>query len=127
LLREEWRDGFLGRKIDRARMLVRHAQDLTGDSGVSISLARIDLQLERYAGTPSDERKELLSDIGRDLSAVRDRLPSLPVRPDATPTLTRAPKRPSPPAAPRQVSLDAPITTLPNVGEKKAKPLEKLG
>ncbi|MEZ4532506.1 MAG: ATP-dependent DNA helicase RecG [Thermomicrobiales bacterium] len=127
LLREEWRDGFLGRKIDRARMLVRQAQDLTGDSGVSISLARIDLQLERYAGTPSDERKELLSAIGRDLSAVSDRLPSLPLRPDATPTLTRAPKRPAQPAAPRQVSLDAPITTLPNVGEKKAKPLEKLG
>lgn len=127
LLREEWRDGFLGRKIERARMLVRQAQDLASDTGISISLARIDVLLARYLDSPEEARKELLSEIGKDLSVVRDRLPSVlaaPVR--QTPTAPPV-KRVARPAASRQVSLDAPVTLLPNVGEKKAKPLEKLG
>jgi len=57
LLREEWRDGFAGRKIDRVRMLLRQAQNLTGDTALSITLARLDLRLEGYPSLDSDGRK----------------------------------------------------------------------
>src|SRR5687767_8804089 len=77
LLREEWRDGFAGRKIDRARMLIRQAQDLTSDTGISIALARLDVQLDRYQAASGEERKTHLAEIGRDLAAIQDRLPGI--------------------------------------------------
>jgi ATP-dependent DNA helicase RecG len=127
LLREEWRDGFEGRKIERARMLIRQAQDLTSDTGVSIALARVDVQLARYQSATLEERKSHLAEIGKELSTINDRLPGisapavLPVQPAPS---TRRTARTIPP---RQVSLDAPITLLPGVGDKNAKKLTKLG
>ncbi len=55
LLREEWRDDFAGRKIERVRMLLRQAQNLTSETGVSITLARLDLRLDDYAALDTDE------------------------------------------------------------------------
>lgn len=127
LLRDEWRDGFAGRKIDRARMLIRQAQDLTSDTGVSISLARLDVQLDRYQVSSVEERKTQLADIGRDLAEIRDRLPTLApasVPPTPRPAPAQRVKRP---INAHPVSLDAPVTLLPGVGDKNAKKLTKLG
>ncbi len=127
LLREEWRDGFGGRKIGRARMLIQQAQDLTDDTGVAIALARLDVQLARYESALEDERKVQLAEIGKDLATIKDRLAEI------TPTIAPGPPKPATRAsAPhaavsRQVALDSPITLLPGVGDKNAKKLTKLG
>jgi ATP-dependent DNA helicase RecG len=127
LLREEWRDGFEGRKIERARMLIRQAQDLTSDTGVSIALARVDVQLARYQSATLEERKSHLAEIGKELSTINDRLPGISA--PAVPPVQPAPstRRTARTIPPRQVSLDAPITLLPGVGDKNAKKLTKLG
>jgi ATP-dependent DNA helicase RecG len=128
LLREEWRDGFAGRKIDRARVLIQQAQGLTNDPGLSIALARIDLQLDRYQTASTEDRKSQLADIGKDLAAVKDQIPGTAVpnpRPAMATTPNQRPARAIPPA--RQVTLAAPVTMLPGVGEKNAKKLTKLG
>ncbi len=127
LLREEWRDGFAGRKIERARMLIQQAQDLSDDTGVAIALARLDVQLARYESASEDERKVQLAEIGKDLAAINDRLAEF--TPRTGPSLPKpAPRTPAARAAvSRQVELDAPITLLPGVGDKNAKKLTKLG
>ena len=130
LLREEWRDGFTGRKIDRARMLLRQAQNLTGDPAVSIDLARLDLRFDDYAALDSEDRRGELTEIGKQLAELRSKLPREPApSPDITPSRQRqAPARAPIRTAPsRQVAMTAPVTVLPRVGEQVARKLAKLG
>ncbi|HET9660890.1 MAG TPA: ATP-dependent DNA helicase RecG [Thermomicrobiales bacterium] len=128
LLREEWRDEFAGRKIDRVRMLLRQAQNLTSDTGLSIALARLDLRLDAYAALEPADRKTELAEIGRQLNELSQRLPKAPGASTKPVAPTRpAPARPTRTAPPRQVSLQSPVTVLPKVGDQVAKKLAKLG
>lgn len=127
LLREEWRDGFAGRKIDRVRMLLRQAQNLTGDTAVSIALARVDLRLDGYAAFEPAERRTELTDIGKQLTELSQRLPR-PAKQTAPPSAAARPAaKPVRPAPVRQVSLQSPVTLLPRVGDQVARKLAKLG
>jgi ATP-dependent DNA helicase RecG len=126
LLREEWRDQFAGRKIDRARMLLRQAQNLTNDNGISIALARLDLQLERYRSLSEDERRTELTQVGKELNELKSQLPDIPIPTTKSRSAPRAAAAPR--AAPaRQVSLETPVTVLPRVGDQVARKLAKLG
>ncbi len=118
----------MGRRIERARMLIRQAQDLTDDTGLSIALARLDVQLDRYQSASIEDRKAQLAAIGKDLATVRERIPGAasPVAPPPAPLASRQ-RPPRGPSPARQVSLDAPVTLLPGVGDKNAKKLGKLG
>lgn len=128
LLREEWRDGFAGRKIDRVRMLLRQAQNLTGDTALSITLARLDLRLEGYPSLDSDGRKIELTEIGKQLTEMQQRFPSVPAQqtrptPSLPPVSAPTPARAAPS---RQISVQSPVTLLPRVGDQIAKKLSKL-
>ncbi|MCA9860961.1 MAG: hypothetical protein KC438_14625, partial [Thermomicrobiales bacterium] len=130
LLREEWRDGFAGRRIDRARMLIRQAEDLSSDSAVSIALARVNLRLAGYQAADAQKRRVELTEIGQELTQLRDRLSQLPAgatRPQAPAPSARPSRRSTAAPRSRQLPLDTPVTALPNVGEKNAKKLAKLG
>lgn len=126
LLREEWRDGFAGRKIDRARMLLRQAQDLTSDNSISIVLARIELLLAQYLELPHDQRRDQLAGIGQELADLKQRLPVAPAPSSPGPASSARTRKPSRPAQARQVAIKSPITVLPGVGDKVAKKLQKL-
>ena len=102
---------------------------MTGDTGISISLARVEVQLARYLEIASRrDRKDLLADIGKELSAIKERLPVTVAAGSA-----HVPNALSTPRAARSSSVrgrsrcDAPITMLPGVGDKNAKKLTKLG
>lgn len=130
LLRDEWRDGFAGRKIDRARMLMRQAQNLTSDTGVSIALARVDLKLERYRTLTVDERRVELTEAGQELSSIKSQLPQVvspQQRPDRGPRPAAGSTREPRPVSVRQVGLESPVTMLPRVGDQVARKLAKLG
>ncbi len=129
LLRDEWRDGFGGRKIDRVRMLLRQAQNLTNDTPTSIELARIDLRLDGYAALDSEARRQELTEIGKHLTELGRNLPGIPAAPaDPRPSNRTTPARKAArPATNRQVTLAAPVTVLPRVGDQIARKLAKLG
>lgn len=129
LLREEWRDDFSGRKIDRARMLIRQAQNLTGDNGISIALARIDLRLEGYPALAQDERREELAQTGKELNELLSRMPVVPAPlvPRTSPQPAGGTTRRAAAASVRQIRIDAPVTVLPRVGDQVACKLAKLG
>jgi ATP-dependent DNA helicase RecG len=128
LLREEWREGFTGRKIDRVRMLLRQAQNLTNDTGMSIALARLDLRLDDYAALDADGRKAELAEIGKQLNELSQRLPHFPgAAIESAPPKKPSAAKPARPAISRQVSLASPVSVLPRVGDQVAKKLAKLG
>lgn len=130
LLRDEWRDGFTGSKIDRARRLLQHAQNLTSDTAVSIELARIDLRLDGYKTLAPEARRAELTDIGKHLANLEKSLPReiATTTGGASSANRSAPARkPARPAPVRQVSMAAPVTMLPRVGDQVARKLAKLG
>ncbi len=128
LLRDEWRDGFAGRKIDRVRMLLRQAQNLTSDTGISIALARLDLRLDDYVALDTEGRKAEIAEIGKQLNELSQRLPRVPTESPTRITPSKpAPAKPGRSAPARQVSLASPVSALPRVGDQVAKKLAKLG
>lgn len=130
LLRDEWRDGFQTRKVDRVSMLLRQAQDLSGPGPLAIATARIELRLSRYRELPIEARRTELAEIGKELAALLDDIPAVPrVVTQSGPSTPRAPRPPDhrPTRSVRSVALDAPITALPRVGDQVAKKLGKLG
>ncbi len=129
LLREEWRDGFAGRKISRVRMLLHQAQNLTGDESVAMALARIDLRLGEYAALDTDGRRTELTEIGKTLTSIGAKLPDevRSVDKPAAPARRAPAPKPAKAATVRQVALTSPVTMLPRVGDQIARKLAKLG
>jgi ATP-dependent DNA helicase RecG len=136
-LRREWRTGCQGSMARLATAYVRrlHALAVTHDAG--LRLAKVETHLQDYQRLPIDQRREALPPLAEELKAIKPLLrvaeePIVPtgklnsaVAPGRQPKAAPAVALSQPPAV-KPLTPEAPVTSLPRVGDAVAKKLANL-
>ncbi|MEA2511000.1 MAG: ATP-dependent helicase RecG [Thermomicrobiales bacterium] len=138
-LRREWRTGCAGSMARLATAYVRRLNTLAVSHEAGLRLARIETQLQDYQRLPVDQRRQALPPLAEELKSVKPLLsaaeePIVPVgklnsavAPGRQPKVeTRATAKPQTPSV-KPLPPDAPVTSLPRVGDAVAKKLANLG
>ncbi len=137
-LRREWRAGFNGRELRQfAVPAVSRLVQLAPSHELEAESRAVLERLHAYDHLTIDRRKLELTQVAEQLKSIQARFahaasPAAPVGKlnEAVAPGRRAaptPVKPSIPPAVKQVAPDAPITSLPRVGDAVAKKLAKLG
>ncbi|HKG27087.1 MAG TPA: DEAD/DEAH box helicase, partial [Thermomicrobiales bacterium] len=137
-LRREWRTGCAGTMARLATAYVRRLNALAISHEAGIRLARVETQLQDYQRLPAERRREALPPLAEELKAIKPLLsaaeePIVPtgklnsaVAPGRQPRPAAAAERPPQPTV-KPLPPEAPVTSLPRVGDAVAKKLANLG
>jgi ATP-dependent DNA helicase RecG len=129
LMRAEWRNGTVGRYLDRIQKAIAHLEALAPAQQTADALKSISAELLGYRSNPVVERQEQLKRTAERLKAIapqlrQDHPPFGPI--GKNPVALRVAKRSRPTAAHSVLRPDEPVAKLAGVGTAVANRLEQL-